>query len=163
MIKSIFHTFLQMPCEIYLDHISTYVNDKIYWVSVKRWFYCLRVEVCFPDVVVDSEGWERGPGCVFSIKRNWPGNFQCCIIQGETSGCSAPPSKSQVRCKKKLTFWLPAVSGLIIIEEGVVIVTQTVAEVGTFPDILRLALMMVVIKPVTLGNLRTKTEEVFYY
>ena len=52
-----------------------------------------------------------------------------------------------------LKGWLPAASRLLIIEEGVVIITQTIAQVGTFPDIVHLARIMVVIGPVTLRDL----------
>lgn len=52
-----------------------------------------------------------------------------------------------------LKGWLPAASRLLIIEEGVVIITQTKAQVGTFPDIVHLARKMVVIGPVALRDL----------
>ena len=132
--------------------------SHLYWrdkgIQSVGMFYCLRVEVCFPDVVVDSEGWEGGLGCVFFIKRNWPGNSQFCVIQGETSGSGATSCRrSWVR--EGETFHLPAACGLMIIGEWVVILTQTVAQVATFPDISRLACILVIVEPVTLGNLRT--------
>lgn len=60
-------------------------------------------------------------------------------------------------------FFLPAASSLIIIEERVVIISQTVAEVCTFPQVISLAAIMLVILPVALGNLGRKRFSKIYF